>query len=215
MPVLLREAFMPSSSNLPLPVVLSIIRVLEPRSVLDVGAGMGKYGRLIRMMNAQGLFQTKLTAIEIDAGYVETYKLNEVYDEVIVADALELLKDSRRRYDLVIIGDCIEHLRKSHGIDLLNYLIYRSGYIAMVYPVEYPQDAIGEHEQEAHISVWSETDFTGMNNIHMTVAAPDLKINLALIKGYQKTENSITGFGQNCLQVCHHGNAGTVPFMAA
>lgn len=199
------------SSNVLLSAMTTIIRVLEPRSVCDIGAGMGKYGRMIREMNAQGLFQTKLTAVEIDAQYVEQYRLKELYDEVIVADALELLKNPRHRFDLVVIGDCIEHMRKSAGIDLLNFLVYRSGYIAVLYPIEYPQDGPPDHIQEAHISVWSPADFAGMNCLHVTRRQDDTRINLALIKGYVPTDNAILGFSETSMNVNYRGTPGQVP----
>ena len=66
-------------------------------------------------------------------------------------------------YDLVVIGDCIEHMRKSEGVDLLNFLIYRCKYILIHYPDRYVQGSVDGHIHEAHISVWSEHDFSGFD----------------------------------------------------
>ena len=41
--------------------------------------------------------------------------------------------------DVVIIGDCIEHLRKSIGLDLINYFVYRCKYIIIIFPSKYIQ----------------------------------------------------------------------------
>lgn len=200
------------SNNILFPLMTTVVRVIEPKTVCDIGAGMGKYGRMIREMNAMDLFQTHMTAVEIDPQYVEEYNLSEIYDEVMVADALDLLKNPRHRFDLVVIGDCIEHLRKSAGIDLLNFLIYRSGYIAVIYPIEYPQDGPPEHAQEAHISIWNECDFAGMNCLHLRGQSDATRINLALIKGYVPTENAVLSFGDQSMEVRYRGNTGTVPF---
>ena len=89
-----------------------------------------------------------------------------VYTEVIIDDAINLIKNPRIRYDLVIIGDCIEHMRKSDGLDLLNFLIYRSGYICVVYPAEYVQDDCEGHAAEAHISTWGLEDFAAWKPLH-------------------------------------------------
>ena len=91
------------------------------------------------------------TAVVIDSSYVKEFNLSDLYAEVIIDDAINLIKDPRIRYDLVIIGDCIEHMRKSDGLDLLNFLIYRSGYICVVYSAEYGQDDCEGHAAEAHI----------------------------------------------------------------
>jgi SAM-dependent methyltransferase len=164
--------------------VSTMIDLLQPSSVLDIGAGAGKYGRMIRAKSNP----TRITAIEIDPIYVEQFRLRELYDEVILADATCLIKQPRIRYDLVMIGDCIEHMRKSDGIDLLNFLIYRSGYICIVYPDRFVQDDWEGHAAEAHISTWSEQDFRGWDVLHHSWSG----MHLFLIKGYLPSRMRIT-----------------------
>jgi hypothetical protein len=130
-------------------------------SVLDIGPGEGKYGRMVRRARPN----SKLIGIEMDADYVEQYKLRRLYDEVWIMDAADLMNDPRHNFDAVIIGDCIEHLRKSVGIDLLNFLIYRSRVIMVKFPVQMPQNAWQGHTSEAHVSIWSENDFRGMDHL--------------------------------------------------
>ena len=120
----------------------TLVDLLQPATVLDIGPGAGKYGRIIRARASQSTFTTHLTAIEIDASYVDTYKLRDIYDVVTIDDAISLLKAPRCRYDLVMIGDCIEHMRKSSAVDLLNFLIYRAGYICVIYPDRFVQDGL-------------------------------------------------------------------------
>lgn len=129
---------------------------------LDVGPGAGKYGRLVRRLHPSA----DIVAIEIDADYIEQFGLREVYDEVLCGPASLLFDgDLDSAYDLVIIGDCLEHMKKSEGVDLLNFLAYRSKYILVVYPVRWIQGAWGGHRSEAHISVWSESDFSWMDHV--------------------------------------------------
>ena len=54
-------------------------------------------------------------------------------------------------------------MKKSEGIDLLNFLVYRSKYILIHYPNEYIQGAEDDHIHEAHISIWHESDFQAFN----------------------------------------------------
>ena len=92
--------------------------------------------------------------------YIEEYNLHEIYDEILNFPAIDLIEKSiNSSYDLVIIGDCIEHMKKSEGIDLLNFLVYRSKYILIHYPNEYVQGTVDDHIHEAHISIWHESDF--------------------------------------------------------
>ncbi len=145
-------------------------------SVVDIGPGEGKYGRMLRRVQPN----IKLIGVELDAEYVERYKLREVYDEIWVLDAAELMNAPDRIFDAVIIGDCIEHMRKSIGLDLLNFLVYRSKIITVKFPLQMLQNAWQGHKTEAHISVWSEHDFRGMDHLF----AERNFICLAIIRGY-------------------------------
>jgi hypothetical protein len=84
-------------------------------------------------------------------------------------------------FDTVIIGDCIEHLKKSEGLDLLNFLVYRSRWILVQYPVKYLQNTFEGKHQEAHISVWGDKDFYSFD-IEKKLVAEQQKF--VLIKGY-------------------------------
>jgi hypothetical protein len=151
-------------------------REVRHSSVLDIGAGEGKYGEMLRRVQPK----TKLIAVELDADYVEEYKLRDLYDEVWGRDAADLMNDLGRTYDAVILGDCIEHMRKSVGLDLLNFLVYRSRIIVVKFPVQMIQDPYQGHTSEAHVSVWSEHDFRGMD----CVFAERDYICLAMVRGY-------------------------------
>lgn len=151
-------------------------REVRPGSVLDIGAGEGKYGEMLRRVHSN----SRLVAVELDAAYVEQYKLRDLYDEVWVRDAADLMNDLNINFDAVIIGDCIEHMRKSVGLDLLGFLVYRSRVIVVKFPVQMIQDPHQGHKSEAHISVWSEHDFRGMDYLF----AERDSICLAMVRGY-------------------------------
>ena len=157
-------------------------RLARHDSVVDIGAGEGKFGKMLRRIEAN----TKLIGVEHDSDYVEQYDLRDIYNEVWVFDAAELMNDPDRNFDAVIIGDCIEHMRKSIGLDLLNFLVYRSKIIIVKFPLQMLQNAWQGHKSEAHVSVWSEHDFRGMDCLF----AERNFICLAMIRGYlnQTTE---------------------------
>ena len=71
-----------------------------PVSVLEIGPGTGACGRALAGV-------ARLGAVEISARRVETYRLREVYDEVLVGDARRL---EWPWADVVVLGDLTEHL---------------------------------------------------------------------------------------------------------
>lgn len=127
----------------------------------DIGSGAGKYGSMIRKINPEA----NIIGIEADKSYINHFKLKNIYNK-IYHEYIEhfVEKNPDFQTDLVIIGDCIEHLNKSVGIDLINYLIYRTKYILIVYPTQCIQYSWQGHKTEAHRSVWGNKDFIGFKS---------------------------------------------------
>ena len=151
---------MPVSHWFPDKTTKKLLESIRVDRFLDIGAGAGKYGKMLQdhHPNAEKI------AVEIDSSYIEKYSLASIYDKVLNISAIKLIDDALdETYDLVLIGDCIEHMRKSEGVDLLNFLIYRCKYILIHYPDRYVQGSVDGHTHEAHISVWSEHDFSGFD----------------------------------------------------
>lgn len=138
-------------------VVAASIDFLKPSTLLDVGSGSGKYGRMLR--NARG-DDCHAVGVEIETSYIERFQLHSLYDEVWTADIFARLRsEPERNFDIAILGDCIEHMPKSYGLDLLNLLAYRTRYTFVISPEFYVQGAEDGIASQAHISVWSEADF--------------------------------------------------------
>jgi len=130
-----------------------------PATALDIGAGAGKYGKLLN----DACPECVVTAVEIYEEYVERFHLREIYDYVHCGDAVQLIESAvDSTYDLVLFGDVLEHFRKSCGVDLLNFFLYRSRYILALFPSEYVQNSVDGNRAEAHLSIWTEKDFAGM-----------------------------------------------------
>ena len=78
---------MPSSAPTLLTPVMSLVMSMHPRSVLDVGCGLGKWGALCREYldwwgpGATGRRRTRIDAVEIHAPYLGALHW-AVYDEV-------------------------------------------------------------------------------------------------------------------------------------
>lgn len=123
---------------------------------LDIGAGDGKYGQWVKRL----VPNATLEAIEIDPEWIAYYSLSTIYSTVIQADVSTYF-DDKPDYttDIVFIGDTIEHLKKSDGLDLLHYLIYRCQWMLLTFPCRYLQGAWMGHIHEAHRSAWTPDDF--------------------------------------------------------
>lgn len=151
---------------------------------LDIGSGAGKYGRIIK----ETIDNSFVEGIEMESEYVKKFKLKDFYDKIYV-NKVETFFDNKFDYqtDLVIIGDCIEHLKKSDGIDLIHFLIYRCRWLIIVFPTKVIQYSWEGHSSEAHRSVWSKDDFKGFDYKFYRKKF----MNLISLKGYLEDKNAI------------------------
>lgn len=141
-------------------VMKDMITLCRPQVVLDIGPGDGKYGKMLRdIENATGLTIHKV-CLEIDEEKViKRFNLHSIYDEVINENAATIVKKlPTLTGDLVIAGDVIEHITKSEGIDLIEYLQYRYKYLFLVIPVNWISYSFEDYDHEAHISIWRPPD---------------------------------------------------------
>jgi len=151
------------------------------KTYLDIGAGAGKYGKIIRKINPSA----HLIGVEVNKEFITKFKLKDIYDEVYAGKiedfvAQKMVKEPRFTVDIAIIGDCLEHLKKSAGIDLLHYLVYRTKYIIVVFPSKWVQFDWQGHPFEAHQSVWEKRDFDTFSHQFQKIK----HMNLIIIKGY-------------------------------
>lgn len=165
--------------------VEKFIKTHKFKDYLDIGSGAGKYGKIIKTIFPEA----NIIGIEADKSYINKFKLKDFYTK-IYHDYIEnfINKNPDFRTELVIIGDCIEHLKKSDGINLINYLIYRSKYILIVYPTKCIQYSWHGHKTEAHQSIWNKNDFEGFEYKHYK---KDF-MNLVILNGYIGDPKTIT-----------------------
>jgi hypothetical protein len=60
--------------------------------------------------------------------------------------------------DIVVAGDVIEHMTKSDGMNLIEYLQYRFKHIFVVIPVDWVTLSYLDREHESHIAIWRAKD---------------------------------------------------------
>lgn len=144
---------MPTSNLHNAPVLCKLVREAtpEPKRVLDVGPGHGKYGVLLR--EYAGV--ERVDAVEMWEPYVADYRLDGIYDKVLVGDALELTEEDLDPYDLVFSVSSIEHMPKEPAIDFLRRC---RGSVVVATPMAWMQE---DHPvpTERHQSLWTMADF--------------------------------------------------------
>jgi len=136
-------------------VVQHLVARIAPARALDIGTGAGKYGRLL----AAQAPACERVGIEVEPSYAERFGLHALYHQLHQEDASRWWRRTPgEAFDLVLVGDCIEHLPKSEGLDLLNAMVYRCAWLVLLAPEFIVQDAVDGVASEAHQSVWSERD---------------------------------------------------------
>ena len=130
---------MPSSQYYHVSKIMEMIISLDPKSVLDMGSGFGKFGVLCREYlelwdgRQKYEFERRIDCVEIFQQYItplHRYVYNNVYNENIldIAHKLEV------NYDLILLIDVLEHFEKKDGLYLLKTLLHNHGCILVRYP---------------------------------------------------------------------------------
>lgn len=139
--------------------IFLFITDFEPKSVLDVGPGIGKIGSMVNKACRLNGFECELDAYEIYEPYIKQFELKWIYDNIYNENIMNIMEKENVRYDMVFFGDSLEHLSKNEGLKLLKFLLPRSEFIIIKTPDNLPQETIGDNPYEAHLSNWSEEDF--------------------------------------------------------
>ena len=98
--------------------------------ILDVGAGSGTYGKLLKQ------HYDEVDALEIFPKYIEMFKLETIYSNVIVGDIMEFDISS---YDYIVMGDILEHLTVPNATYLMNKFSVLGKNVLIAVPYKFEQ----------------------------------------------------------------------------
>lgn len=124
--------------------------------VLDIGAGSGTYARLVKQ--EFGICQSaEWIAVEAWPDYIEKFKLDTLYDQVINQDVRTLDWSSMGCFSVAIAGDVLEHMTKQQAQDLVEKVLDHAHTLIISIPIVYmPQDEIEGNPFEVHVKPdWS------------------------------------------------------------
>lgn len=110
--------------------------------ILDVGAGSGTYGVLLR-----SYFET-IDAVEIYPNYVEMFNLKLIYNMVYVADIKTF---DYVGYNYIIMGDVIEHMSVIDARLLLSDITNEGIFCMVAVPYMFQQGEEYGNTYEAHL----------------------------------------------------------------
>ena len=119
-----------------------IIKMFDSdKTVLDVGPYDGRWSDKLR-----GHFK-HLDAVEAFEPYIEQYGLKSKYDNIYISDVLNFDFDY---YNLIIIGDVLEHLTIEDAQKLIDKIYNKCDNFIIIVPYEYPQDEYDANEYQIH-----------------------------------------------------------------
>ena len=119
----------------------------EFKRVLDIGPGRGTYAVDPMFVDIWDEHDVVLDCIEIWPEYINTFNLQKIYELVICQDVRCLHTNLLPEYDLVILGDVIEHMSLDTGVSVFKNLLLSSRYVLISTPSVTPY-----HQQETEYS---------------------------------------------------------------
>jgi SAM-dependent methyltransferase len=160
-----KENNMPTSPPDNIVPILTTIHALQPRSVLDIGCGFGKYGVLVReyldVWNERidrESWQVRLVGIEAFAAYRNPI-WDYAYQKIYVGEAQSILP-TLGDFDLVLIAEVIEHLEYPEAVELVRVSLEKSPVVIVSTPRDfYPQHDLCGNPYEIHRNLWRRKDF--------------------------------------------------------
>ncbi len=147
---------------------INLVRKLNPAAILDVGAGFGRWGILFREFleiwdesKYDGKWERKIDAVEIYEPYIKEYH-KYFYNNVYIENAYDYLKRTENKYDLINLGDVVEHFTKKEGEDIIKECLNKGKYVLITIPIgkHWEQTPTSENPHEEHKSIWYNNDFT-------------------------------------------------------
>lgn len=182
----------------------------NPSSVLDIGVGFGRWGFLCREMidvfNGRvhkDQWKLRIEGIEIFEKYIGAHQ-RSIYDHIHIGNARDVIK-TLGRYDIIIIGDMLEHLSKDDAWDLFHSAMKRANIgLILNLPMgeEWLREIGAENKHEDHLSWWKMDEFSdyrpntyltrlmnGMEHASMFISAADYKYAVILAEG-EKAEKA-------------------------
>ncbi|MBW2045274.1 MAG: hypothetical protein JRI96_10385 [Deltaproteobacteria bacterium] len=194
---------MPTSNKYLITPVLEAAEQINPKTILDIGIGFGKWGFLLReylelfhcksdpfRTDSEKKWLLRIDGVEIYEKYITSIQRN-IYDHIFIGDILTVI-DKLHNYDLIILGDVIEHFSKEEGQILIHKCINKSNKaILITTPVLFHnQKDIFANQAERHKSIWTKADFKFFQHTQLYYNRGNIIIIISKLNQIYKIENT-------------------------
>lgn len=129
------------------PAILKYIleNIRKDSKILDVGFGSGVYGKLLR-----AFYYQNIDGIDVYDKNIHEMGLDKIYDNIFIGNILNFDFD---HYDLIIMGDVLEHMELKAAKNLLSSFIEnkKCGTMIISIPYEYEQEELYGNPYEKHL----------------------------------------------------------------
>ncbi len=199
---------MPFSLSSQLSCIMGYIEGKQPKSLLDVGVGMGQYGFLSRTnLEHFNLYEVTgssarrkskeewniiIDGIEAYPAYI-TPVHDYAYNKIFESDALAVLPRIEKKYDMVLAIDILEHFVKADGLQFIKLLkAVSQGQVIVSTPKDFIEQHVEANPYENHRSHWSQEELKTegfeafLDNPDNWVAIWDAKVDLHQIEAVDK-----------------------------
>ncbi len=158
---------MPSSNPDQINEIMQIVLKLIPDSVLDIGSGFGKYGFLCREYleicygsDQYGDWEKRIDGIEIYGDYITPLQ-KQIYSNLYIGDANEILPKLDYVYDLILLINVMEHFSYDNGIRLLEHCRLKALNLIISTPKNVKSSGVGKYGNihETNRFQWREEHF--------------------------------------------------------
>jgi 2-polyprenyl-3-methyl-5-hydroxy-6-metoxy-1,4-benzoquinol methylase len=135
-----------SSDEGKLPVLKYVVENIKKDAlILDVGFGAGAYGKLLR-----SFYYMNIDGLDIYGDHIKEMGLDKIYDNIYIENILDF---DFEYYDLIIMGDVLEHVDLESAKKLLCSIVEGDKCSQMVIsvPYHYEQDELYGNPHEKHL----------------------------------------------------------------
>jgi len=158
---------MPSSHLYQINEIVELIVLSKPKKLLDIGVGFGKFGFLSReyleLWDGEENYEKwthTIDGIEAFPKYL-TPVHKYIYNKIYTGDALKIIPGIKKKYDLILLIDVLEHFTKKDGTKLLKECLKITNNILISTPLDIgDQEDCFDNPYEIHKYQWTKEDLS-------------------------------------------------------
>lgn len=160
---------MASSDTAQISTIVDLIQIINPKSILDVGCGYGKYGFLSKEYLMGDTWDNTRTIVNAVEGYEKniTEMQRRIYNDIFICDAMDFNNYLRQDYDLICMIDAFEHLSVEDGRKFVDEALKRCNHLLISVPryVDIQKGYTDDPNKfEEHRAFWTRSMFKSLGN---------------------------------------------------